>query len=590
MRRRSVYALMTLLLLTLCLVVVFVLLTTLSAYQIRVPAWGRIERRWYTYQETCRNGRRLESGFRSGRRQRMRQANLEKVYNGIFVGTRANEVRMITALITLDEPPSSIDFVGGAKRMLREYPALRQRLVFDQQHAYLQDMPDFQVESSIARYDATGAHVANIMCDPSVRTRADARAFLSRMNAQAVCEHRLPMWQYIVFPNYGTERQTGFICVLNHTLFDGISVIRFVVRCFSQNVHAPRVAASYDAFLQRFNKPSLAQALMAASLARISSPRPVAELDKCLAHIPAYHPSQFRRNSSHERHDERRSSSSGSGGHHTRRRHGGAYVNSASSERERGAGFGFRVSRRHWRDVFINSERTHGAPSYWWARDTLDLSALKESIRQLCARESLGVRVSINDVMLMCICEAIEDVARSHHVRMPLPLNVRIPLSIRSPADYAPDEDGRVQLGSLASIITMQFRERMSPSRKLAHIQSSMRADIWKPTVGVAAFRAIKAPMNMVQAFKRRHTPDSCTDALNLFISNVPGPQDAFDIFGASVSSLCFFTHAQGEFPLKYSIFTNDGRLTLALCSHPSFAVSLEEIGERTLEHLRAFI
>jgi hypothetical protein len=508
------------------------------------------------------------------------------IYTPVLLDTRSDNVVMITLFLELsDDAP---DMLTGCREMLARYPEMACRIVMDRRHAYWQTIPDFARTLECRAYDPTNDH--NLYVDESVRTPDDLARFLEHFPAQRIVRKRRPPWQFITFPRYRTgggggggggdgdnDVKSAVLVTLHHTHFDGLNAMRFLFNCFQRSATASATTRAYDAFLMKFSKPSLHNALLHKAQTFIEDRfTPFGRRDVPHAGLPtpcdADTPQWIRS-----------------------------------------------TLRRRWQPVFFRhalvAERHHPTTKFWWngsdggggGSRTISLSGLKRTVKRVVPRTSL------NDVVVMCVAETLERLARRHGYHGTLPLNIRMPVALRSRRDYVNDADtDAIQLVSRAAFIEIPFgiagggggvassesaaaaassaHGSLSPSEKLHHIRRELSARIWKPTAYVDAMTNVRVPFNYIdKAVKDMRPVRQRHDALNVFLSNVPGAQSTTDLMGAGIERFVFFTKARANYPIKIQLISYRDTLSLSLNAHPSFRIPIDEVGDALVDELSRY-
>lgn len=472
------------------------------------------------------------------------EAELTPIYTPVLIDTKYDKVVMITLFLELRHTP---DMLEGCRHMLEKYPEMGKRIVMDRQHAYWQDIPGFA--ESLDTWEYSDANDKNLYRDESVRGPDDLAEFLEHFPAQRIIQKRMPPWQFITFPNYrnGQRIQSAVLCTLHHTHFDGLNAMRFLFHCFQHDDAATR---QYDEFLKKFSKPALYNAI----------------LHKAQTGIEEYLKPRNDRNV----------------------RHSGLPSSEPNDRRPRWI---LSEIRRRWQDAFFRHPlvAAQHRTKFWWNRESISLTGLKQTIREILPKTSL------NDLVVMCVAETMEQLAQRHGYHKTLPMNIRMPVALRNKSDYDNRENGAITLVSRAAFIEIPFGggggggdDIMTRSEKLHHIRRQISNNMWKPTMKVDAMANIAVPFNYLDKFVKDLPPmKQRQDAFNVFLSNVPGAQTSTNIMGSEIERFVFFTKARLNYPLKIQLISYRDTMSLSINAHESFKIPIDEVGDLLVENLK---
>jgi diacylglycerol O-acyltransferase len=185
-------------------------------------------------------------------------------------------------------------------------------------------------------------------------------------------------------------------------------------------------------------------------------------------------------------------------------------------------------------------------------------------------RESLGVHVTINDLLLAAVAGGIRHWLEDE--RLPLdPMRVKVPVSL-----HRPDEG--TDVANRDSFLFLDLPcDQDDPDRRLARITSE--AETAKEDHDAAALYSFFHGLSHLGPLGRAGVKlASSPHEFSLAVSNVPGPREQLYVMGRPVRELYSIAEPADRHALRVTALSCAGTMRVGLCTDPTSLHSLDRL------------
>jgi WS/DGAT/MGAT family acyltransferase len=185
-------------------------------------------------------------------------------------------------------------------------------------------------------------------------------------------------------------------------------------------------------------------------------------------------------------------------------------------------------------------------------------------------RESLGVHVTINDLLLAAVAGAIRHWLEDE--RLPLdPMRVKVPVSLHRPEEGA-------EVANRDSFLFLDLPcDQGDPDRRLARITSE--AETAKEDHDADALYSFFHGLSHLGPLGRAGVKlASSPHEFSLAVSNVPGPREQLYVMGRPVRELYSIAEPADRHALRVSAISCAGTMRIGLCTDPTHLHGLDRL------------